>query len=127
MFADAFGRDAVHDSGNYLRSPEATAAQSFQFNPGIRITIGHVPYGLFRLHLPPNTHYITFFREPVERVISHYYRHLDGKVGTRTLPEAVERGTPAVTNLMTRFLCGHGHPRSSARCLTPRWRTPRRT
>ena len=110
VFADAFGRGAVSDSGNYLRNPEPAAAQSFQFNPRVRVTIGHVPYGLYRPHLPPDTRYITFLREPVERVISHYYRHLDGKVGTRTLAEALEGGTPAVTNLLTRFLCGRGHP-----------------
>ena len=38
--------------------------------------MGHVPYGLFRRHLPEDTRYMTFLREPVDRVLSHYYRHI---------------------------------------------------
>ena len=33
---------------------------------------GHVPFGL-HVHLPGNVTYVTFLRDPVERVISHYY------------------------------------------------------
>jgi hypothetical protein len=105
VFADAFGREAIHNAGNYLVNAERTAERASKLGPKTRFTLGHVPYGLFKPHLPPETRYITFLREPVERVISHWFRHLDGKAGS--LPEALEGGTPAVTNLMTRFLCGH--------------------
>jgi hypothetical protein len=105
VLSEALGREALHDSGNYLRDPETTVAQSFPLRRGQRITIGHVPYGLYRERLPGDTRYITLLREPVDRVISHYYRHLAGKAGT--LPDALESGMPQLTNLMTRFLCGH--------------------
>ena len=106
VFADTYGRDQVHAAGNYLVDPKKTVVTATRHRPGLRITIGHVPYGLYQPFLPPDTLYITFLRDPFVRVISHYFRHLEGKVGTRTLEEAFESGNPAVTNLMTRFLCG---------------------
>jgi hypothetical protein len=105
VLSELYGRGALHDGGNYLRDPERIGAQTFRLRGGQRITIGHVPYGLYREHLPGDTRYITLLREPVDRVISHYYRHLAGK--PRTLPDALESGAPQLTNLMTRFLCGH--------------------
>ena len=35
----------------------------------------HVPYGVYRRYLPDDTRYITVLREPVDRVLSHYYFH----------------------------------------------------
>src|SRR5262245_41848988 len=66
VFADAFGRETLHDAGNYPRNPEMVAAQSYHLNSRVRVTIGHVPYGVLRPRLPPATRYITFLRDPVE-------------------------------------------------------------
>jgi hypothetical protein len=103
MFSAAYGREAITSAGNYLRSPDKTAVAATRFRPGTRVTIGHTPYGLFRRFLPSGTRYITFLREPVDRVMSHYYRHLQAKAGT--LEEALELGLPDLSNLSTRFLC----------------------
>ena len=98
--------------------------------------VGHVPYGVFREHLPADTRYMTFLREPVDRVLSHYYRHIlskdsrvekavrrPGRAGDRIASEEeqelkldlleealVESSLPQLTNLSTRFLCGHDDP-----------------
>jgi hypothetical protein len=40
-----------------------------------RALADHVPYGLYRRYLPADTRYITFLRDPVERVLAHYYFH----------------------------------------------------
>ena len=87
------------------------------------MTVGHVPYGLFREHLPADTRYITFLREPVDRVLSHYYRHVHrtgtfkdqrrlgrGMVVTSSLEEALEMQLPEISNLATRLLCGDRAP-----------------
>jgi hypothetical protein len=72
---------------------------------------GHVPYGLFCRNLPPDTRYMTLLREPVDRVLSHYHRHLERKSQTTdSLAEALERRMPDVNNLATRFLCGDPAP-----------------
>ncbi len=39
---------------------------------GIRLLMGHMPWGL-DTHLRQPSLYITFLRDPVERIISHYY------------------------------------------------------
>ena len=103
LLVDAYGREAVHGAGNYLSGPDRTSEKATKLPPGTRLTIGHTPFALFSPHLPPDTRYVTFLREPVDRVVSHYYRHLQGKSGT--LVDALEQGLPHITNLMTRFLC----------------------
>jgi len=127
MFANAFTRGAVRNAGNFLVHPEATAIRvttppkggwDAWIREGGRVTAGHVPYGLFHQHLPPDTRYMTFLRDPVERVLSHYYRHMRlsglpkdqtklkrGAVLTTTIEEALELRPPEITNLATRFLC----------------------
>jgi hypothetical protein len=69
---------------------------------------------------------MTFLREPVDRVLSHYYRLMhrpdlsaaerlrrrrQGKPTAGSLDEAlVELRLPALRNLATRYLCGHPSP-----------------
>jgi hypothetical protein len=80
---------------------------------------------------------MTFLREPVDRVLSHYYRHLHrkkpvqersprrlqhrvetpGKVraSSKTRADSIEEALvdlrlPEINNLATRFLCGHESP-----------------
>jgi hypothetical protein len=102
----------VANVGNYLSDPlkAEEKLKRIRFAAGRGFWIGHVPYSLFRSFLPENTAYITFLREPVERVLSHYHGHVRGHLmpgGERyaSLAEALERGLPVLTNLATRLLC----------------------
>jgi hypothetical protein len=139
MFAAAYTRKGISKVGNYTRGPEKTErkiAKGAEFwenwqRKGGRVSVGHTPFGLFREHLPANTRYMTFLREPVDRVLSHYYRHIHiqdprraaryvaepwnaeegGKVRAVSLEQAlVEMRLPQLSNLSTRFLCGHRSP-----------------
>jgi hypothetical protein len=127
MFAAAYTKFEIRDAGNYPKNPEYTVGKvSRPKKRAGRVTVGHVPYGVYREHLPPNTRYVTFLREPVDRVLSHYYRHIHRpnppragrtkaaaslKARAHSLEEAlVERRLPEVNNLATRFLCGHPSP-----------------
>ncbi len=136
MFSEAFTKRAIHHGGNFFRGPARTVAkvsrraggwESWQ-RAGGRLTVGHVPYGLFRANLPPGTRYLTFLREPVDRVLSHYYRHRHAteadepsdepesssvglKIRTSSLEVAfAEHDFPELNNLQTRFLCGDPEP-----------------
>jgi hypothetical protein len=131
MLARAYSKSGVNAAGNYMTGPEQAARkvtrrpggwEAWQRKGG-RVTIGHVPYRVFREHLPLDTVYMTFLREPVDRVLSHYYRHIHrpdlqpaNRVQARerrreraaSLEEAlVETRLPQVRNLATRFLCGY--------------------
>jgi hypothetical protein len=132
MLAAAYSKRGLHKAGNYVRGPE-TAAKKLAKRPGGwdswqrkggRVSVGHVPYGVFREHMPPGTLYMTFLREPVDRVLSHYHRHIGrrdpsragrpgkrGRVKADSIEEAlVEMRLPQINNLATRFLCGHPSP-----------------
>jgi hypothetical protein len=88
----------VHDAGNYLRAPEKTVRKVARRpggwdrwrRAGGRVTIGHVPYALFREHLPADTRYVTFLREPIDRVLSHSTATSGSSVTTGTLVGASE-------------------------------------
>jgi Sulfotransferase family len=127
MLAAAYSRQAVHDAGNFVRAPQKAGGKiSSVLVKGGRVSAGHIPYGFFRKHLPPDTRYMTFLREPVDRVLSHYYRHIhrkdprraggrkelaSGSPKANSLEEAiVDMGLPQLSNLSTRFLCGHPSP-----------------
>jgi hypothetical protein len=91
-----------------------------------RVLAGFVPYGLFARYLPPDTRYVTFLRDPVERVLSHHYAHAQGgpeelRTAWRRDPAAADgvgdeddlsleaglkRGITIYNNLATRFLWG---------------------
>ena len=131
MLAAAYSQKAVHKAGNYMRNPGAAerkvsrAPEDWRawHRQGGRVTVGHVPYGVFRRHLPEYALYMTFLRDPVDRVLSHYHRHIErqdpersgrrkerpgARVKADSLEQAlVEMRMPQVNNLCTRFLCGH--------------------
>jgi Sulfotransferase family len=139
MFAAAYSKQGIGKTGNYARGPEKTERkiarrpggwEEWQRRGG-RVSVGHTPYGLFREHLPADTRYMTFLREPVDRVLSHYYRHIQiqdpkraasyvpepwtpeqgGKVRAASIEQAlVDMRLPQINNLATRFLCGHRYP-----------------
>lgn len=72
---------------------------------------GHIPLGL-RPYLPDDSRYVTFLREPVDRMLSHFYslREL-GRVSADDSPEAAfgPEGL-LVDNLQTRMLSGVEEP-----------------
>ena len=121
MLADAYG--SKFDAGNFFRGPEKTLNKighrprggwASWYDRGGRLAVGHVPYGVFRDHLPAETRYMTFLREPVDRVLSHYFRHFwPARFHTEieSLNEAmIERSQPELNNFATRFLCGDPDP-----------------
>jgi hypothetical protein len=116
MLRDAYGAAEVQNTGNYLRYPEKTRRKLIHGRwtgtwSTKRVVVGHIPYGLYRRSLPRDARYVTFLREPIDRVLSHYHRHVERKSRTtETLEEALEMGPPDLTNLATRFLCGHTSP-----------------
>jgi Sulfotransferase family len=131
MFTAAYSPQSVRNAGNYVRNPEKAIAKleshrALRQLAGGRVAVGHVPYGLFRPYLPANTRYMTFLREPVDRVLSHYYRHVhrqdprragsakerqSRKVKAASLEEAlVEMRLARLSDLATRFLCGDPSP-----------------
>lgn len=140
MFSAGHTREAVRNTGNFFTGPEKTENkltrtpqgwEGWQRRGG-RLMVGHVPYSVYRLHLAKEDNlpedmeirYMTFLRDPVDRVLSHYYRHFhrrnperagqvkvreDGKPQksrTDSLEQAmVEMRVPQLNNFMTRFLC----------------------
>jgi hypothetical protein len=131
MFARAWSRAAVHDAGNFIKDPERSAMKVTRrpggwekwSRAGGRLVVGHVPYGLLQDHMPADTRYMTFLREPVDRALSHYHNHIRltgttmdqqrlarGLVLTASLEEAFELRMPELMNLATRFLCGRPSP-----------------
>ena len=128
MFVSAYSNAGLHKAGNYMSGPE-NSVRKLTRSPrewaawqrrGGKVTLGHVPYAVLREHVPANTRYITFLREPVDRVVSHYHRHIHrrnprlagspkeiakGRVKADSLEEALtELGPPQLSNLQTRFL-----------------------
>ena len=125
MFVVAYSHGGLRKAGNYIRGPEnaerKVAKPSWEKwrRKGGRVSAGHMPYAIFREHLPPDTFYMTFLREPVDRVVSHYHRHIarrdprragqpskSGRVIAESLEQAlVDMELPQLSNLQTRFLC----------------------
>lgn len=133
MFARAYSKQSVSKAGNYLRNPQKSMRKVRKVRSdwdrasnGARVSAGHTPYGILREVLPLRTRYVTFLRDPVDRVLSHYYRHIHRQQSDRagrakTRPGArmraeslelalVEMRLPQIRNLATRFLCTHQSP-----------------
>jgi hypothetical protein len=129
MFTAAYSRTDIHKAGNFMRGPEKSVRKIAKWQgTGRRVSVGHTPYGAFKGRMPDDTLYMTFLREPVDRVLSHYYRHIHGrdlrrftrelgspgsgpKIEAVSIEQAVvEVGLPQLNNLATRFLCGHESP-----------------
>ncbi|MGB7925628.1 MAG: sulfotransferase family 2 domain-containing protein [Pyrinomonadaceae bacterium] len=81
----------------------------------IRLVKGHMPYGLHKYLSVPAT-YITMLRDPVDRVVSHYYfvrrspgvgHHEEVTSGKMSLEDFVrERAAIRATNDQTRLISG---------------------
>jgi FkbM family methyltransferase len=128
IFEGAFSSAAVRDAGNYFRDPDEMAAKLARLRKrgwekwrrrGGRVVVGYVPHGLYRESLPSDARYVTFLREPVDRVISHYHDLIRRRGGpgdlqgptADSLEEAlIEMRLPQLNNLATRYLCGESSP-----------------
>jgi hypothetical protein len=126
MFLTAYSNQGLHKAGNYMRGPEQAIGKVSKSpeawrawrGKGGRVSMGHMPYAAFRGHMPPDTLYMTFLREPVDRVLSHYHRHIArrnprragqsgnfGRVRAESLEHAFEIAPERLSDLQTRFLC----------------------
>lgn len=102
------GRAPFTDLGKFIARPSSERAQ-------YRLLKGHVPFGLHQALPGPST-YITMLRDPVERVISHYYyarSSPDNKLfaqlnqpGTSLYEYVSQRMGAEVSNFQTRLLAG---------------------
>ena len=115
MLNNAYPPGAVRKAGNYLRYPERNLAKLTRAKwtgrwIGARVIIGHVPYSLFHKTLPRGTRYVTFLRDPVDRVISHYHREIQRKTSLKSLEEALDARVPELNDLATRCLCDDPAP-----------------
>jgi hypothetical protein len=131
MLAAARPDDGLLNAGNWITNPEQadTKVRTARLGGG-RVLVGHVPYGVYRRHLPPQTQYMTFLREPVDRVLSHYYRHIhihrsnparrprratnpamgEGAKAYSLEEAIVANRMPQLNNLATRLLCDDPSP-----------------
>jgi hypothetical protein len=98
----------------YLETVDAVREIGRSPDPGLRAIRGHMAFGI-QAFLPSDTRYVTFLRNPVERVISHYHmlRHRDSAVldfglppmpDSLTLKDCVTDGRYLLDNLQTRML-----------------------
>ena len=67
--------------GNFQIAPNETRErlETFASNPSLWAAVGdHVPYGLYRRHLPAGTRYITILRDPVDRILALPLQRAEG-------------------------------------------------
>jgi hypothetical protein len=127
IFAGAYSKRGVVNAGNYPRNQARTDRElAHKSQTESRVLIGHVPLSVFRRHAPAGTAYLTLLRDPVERVLSHYYRHAHRpdanahspttpgggrRLSAKSLEQALEeQRVPELRNLATRFLCDAERP-----------------
>jgi hypothetical protein len=83
----------LRSPGNAQKNPDATRVALKRLVGSLdrwKAAGDHVPYGLYAQYLPADTRYMTFLREPVDRVLSHYHFHAQagttpGSAGARKL------------------------------------------
>jgi len=93
----------------------------------IRVLIGHMNFGLHKYLSQPST-YITFLREPLRRIISHYnfvlenprhYLHEKVRSENMSLKEYVESGiSDELNNGQTRLISGVGNTIPFGECTS---------
>jgi hypothetical protein len=114
-----YGRNAVLKAYDAHDADEVAAAVAGA-KRFVRVLAGHFPFGIDEV-LPAPSRYMTFFRDPVDRVRSHYDfvrtqpdHYLHQAACSLTLSEYVRRcGAAEPNNDQTRLLAGTGTARSS--------------
>jgi hypothetical protein len=110
--------NVFHGVGRVSRGPIGRLRQSGHvLTRDIHLLGGHIPFGV-RDFLPPDSRYITFLRNPVERTLSHYYRLLSihrgkaipGLPEEPSLEQLFDEGQYLHDNLQTRMLSGIAEP-----------------
>lgn len=98
------------NGGNWLNDPDRTRAKVAHYaaTPGT-VVMGHVPYGVYVDEMPADARYVTLLREPVDRVLSHYHRHIErrripGRELVTSLAAAFQSRSLELSNLATRLL-----------------------
>ena len=105
----------VSAGGRYVDNLEILREMSPARKDELRVVYGHLPFGVHEL-LPQQSQYISILRNPIDRIVSHYYfvreqpKHYlhSAVVGQNlSLAEYVQSGLSGeLTNGMTRLLSG---------------------
>lgn len=101
--------------GRYVERLEELRLLDDAKKASLRLVLGHLPYGVHEW-LPRPCRYFTMLRDPVDRVLSHYYYVLEQPThplhervvsSSMSLEEYVTSGLSAeLSNGQTRLLCG---------------------
>jgi hypothetical protein len=107
---NAFMGSGGFDSRTLRRLGDAPALRT----RGIQVLAGHLPFSV-RGQLAPDTRYITFLRDPVERTLSQYYGLLKPNrrrplPGDGSLEAVLSDGEVIYDNLQTRMLSDVAEP-----------------
>ena len=107
----------VRNIGNILKDQDKAVREVRRLGPLMSedrrylAAQAHIPFGFHR-HFAPDTRYVTFVRDPIERVVSNHFHETEryiksGEMPLLPEPEHVLRlRRPYLDNLQTRFLCG---------------------
>src|SRR4051794_8023178 len=89
---------------NFPDGVAVAGADRLEVSADKQVLVANVPFGL-RHRLPAGTRYVTFVRDPVERMLSQYYDLQLPLPGDGSLEAALATGL-LVDNLQTRMLSG---------------------
>jgi len=104
----------IYKQGHTEQAYKKLTSLSREESNRIQVIRGHMPFGWHRLFPWREFSYFTIFRDPIERVISHYYYEYDNPerpfhhLATKmSLEEYIEEsGVVEVDNGQTRFIAG---------------------
>lgn len=105
----------IYPDGFIGLSEDEFAALPWQQRAALRVVMGHTSFGIAD-HVPGPAEYITFLREPLARLRSHYFHHL--AMNSVIKVEGVVKDTATIVahglttefdNLMVRVIAGVGH------------------
>ena len=111
VIAQSYPPEAIHKIGGKTRSVElAEVAEVTRMPTAVRLLSGHSPFGVHTALSRPFT-YIAMLRDPVERMLSHYY--FAKRLATHPMHAAIASGEMTLTgfarklsNTQTRYIAG---------------------